>query len=152
MRRSILAILAGIVVGGIVVGLIEIPGNRMHPLPPDTDMKDWDAIKRHAAKAPTAALLGVAIAWTVGPAMGAFVAAVIACEGQLFHGEIIGVVFLAMDLAMISSLPHPMWLIVVGMIGPLFGGWIGAILGRRFAPGATSSPRPSDMRAKNVAC
>jgi len=152
MRRSILAILAGIVVGGIVVGLIEIPGNRMHPLPPDTDMKDWEAIKSHAAKAPTTALLGVAIAWTVGPAIGAFVAAVIARSGQLFHGEIVGAVFLAMDLAMISSLPHPMWLVVVGVIGPLFGGWVGAILGRRFAPPATSGPRAYDMRAKNVAC
>src|SRR5262245_24164429 len=146
MWRSILAIIVGIIVGGIVVAIIEIPGNRLHPLPTGTDMSDWNAIRSHAGKAPLAAMVGVAIAWTVGPLVGACVAAFIAGRSFLVHGMIVGLIFLLLDLMMISSLPHPLWLTIVGIVAPLISSYIGATLAARFARPPSDGPRPYDMR------
>jgi len=76
--RSVLGVVAGVVAGGIVAFLIEIPGMFLHPLPPGVEVADAAALKAHFARAPLAALIGVAIAWSVGPLVGSWVAALIA--------------------------------------------------------------------------
>ena len=152
MWRSILGIVAGILVGGIVVGVLEIPGMLMHPLPPGTDTSDWDAIKAHAAKAPTAAHVGLGIAWTVGPLVGAWLAAFIARRAIAVHALMVGLLFLAMDIVMIRSLPHPSWFAAVGIFAPLIGSGLAALLAARMLRSPTTAPRPYDMREKNMAC
>ncbi len=78
MIRSVLAVVAGIVVGGIVVGVCETPGLLLHPVPQGLDLNDPAQLKDHVAKAPLAAQVCVAVAWTLGPLAGSFVAARIA--------------------------------------------------------------------------
>jgi hypothetical protein len=152
MWRSILAIVVGILVGGLVVGLLELPGYFIHPLPPGFDMANAEALKGHFAKAPLAALVGVAVAWSIGPFVGAFLAAFIAQRAFLAHGLLIGVFFMAMDLINIFSFPHPTWLLLVGVIAPLVSGYLGASLAARFTRPPPTSPQPYDMREKNMAC
>jgi hypothetical protein len=152
MWRSILGIVAGILVGGIVVGVLEIPGMLMHPLPPGTDTSDWDAIKAHAAKAPTAAHVGLGIAWTVGPLVGAWLAAFIARRAFLAHAAIVGTFFLAMNVLNIRSLPHHGWLVGVGLLAPVVSSWLGAAIAARMASPPTARPQPYDMRERNMAC
>jgi hypothetical protein len=152
MIRSILGIIAGIVVGGFVVGLIEIPGMLMHPLPPGTDMSNPAVLKEHLAKAPFVALLGVAIAWTIGPLVGSWLAATIARRAHFVHGLIVGLFFLAADVMNIVSFPHPRWLVAVGVLAPLISSWLGASLAARMASPKLSGPQPYDMRERNMAC
>jgi len=150
--RSVLGLMAGILAGGIVVALIEIPGMFLHPPPPGFDLSDAEAVKAHMAKAPFAALLGVAIAWTAGPLVGSFVAASIARWGYFAHGMIIASIFAILDVMNILSFPHPRWLTLVGVLAPWATGWIGSALAEwMFAPRAPD-PKPYDMRKKNMAC
>ena len=151
MWRSILGIIVGVVVGGITVGLIEVPGYFIHPAPPGFDLNDAEAVKSHMATAPFAALLGVAIAWTIGPFVGALVAALIAGRAFLTHALIIGVIFVLLDLMNILSFPHPLWLAVVGIVAPPISAYLAAILAARMK-GTPSGPRTYDMREKNMAC
>jgi hypothetical protein len=150
MWRSILGIVAGVVIGGITVGLIEIPGYFIHPPPPGFDLNDAEAVKSHMATAPLAALLGIAIAWTIGPFVGTLVAAFIAGRAFLTHAMIIGVIFLLLDLVNVLSFPHPIWLAVIGVIAPPISAYFAAHLISRLK--APTGPQPYDMRERNMAC
>ena len=152
MLRSILAIVVGVLVGGFVVFLIELPGYFIHPPPPGLDMQDAAALKSHFEKAPLAALVGVAIAWTVGPFVASWLAAFIARRAFLIHGMIIGVIFMLLDLVNIVSFPHPWWLAVIGVVAPLISAYLGASLAARMAGRSAAGPRSYDMRDKNMAC
>jgi hypothetical protein len=152
MIRSVLAVMAGILVGGIVVGLLETPGMFLHPPPPGLNLQDPAQIKAHFAAAPLAAQICVAIAWTFGPLVGSFVAARIARRGFLAHGIIVGLVFLAADVFNLRSFPHPAWLAFVGVVSPLAMSWLGSALAAWTATRPPTGPQSQDMRQKNMAC
>jgi hypothetical protein len=150
--RSAVSVLAGVVAGAFVVFLIELPGMMLHPLPPGVNLSDTEALKAHMAKAPFVALLGVAIAWTIGPLVASWVAASIARWGYFGHGLVIAGIFAGLDVMNIRSFPHPTWLVVVGVFAPFAMGWLGSSLAEwMFAP-RRSDPQPYDMRKKNMAC
>lgn len=151
MLRSILAVLAGIVAGGFLAFLIEIPGMVIHPLPPGTDMRNLEVLKSHMANAPLAAQVLLAVAWMLGPLAGSWLAASIARRMKLVHAIVVGMFFLAMDMMNVRSLPHPMWLIVVAVLAPIAACWIGGLLAEKMSRRA-SGPQPYDMRETNMAC
>src|SRR4030095_11529323 len=118
LLRSTLGIAAGIVIGVFVVALLEVPGWLLHPVPPEVDSNDAEALKAHAAKAPFSAQLCVALAWTAGALVGSFLAAAIARWAWFAHGMIIASVFLAFVVMTLRALPHPAWLTLVGVFAP----------------------------------
>ncbi|MGI8982439.1 MAG: hypothetical protein ACR2FY_24670 [Pirellulaceae bacterium] len=148
---SILAIFVGVVVGGIVVGVVEIPGYLLHPPPPGLTMDDMDAIKAHAAKTPLAAHVGVAIAWGLGPLAGSLVACLIARHKYWMHGAIIAAIFILLDVSN-YWIPSPLWLMVAGVVLPPVTATLGAALAQQVLPPRANSPQPSDMREKDMAC
>jgi len=152
MWRSILAIFLGVLAGSFTVYLIELPGMIMYSPPPGTDVSDNEAMKKHLASLPTVALAGVGLAWTIGPLVGAWLAASIARRAFLVHGLVVGAIFLAMDLIMLSMIPHPIWLAAVGIVAPLISAWIGASLAARMTGPRRTGPQPYDMRENNMAC
>ena len=150
--RSVLGVIAGVLVGAFVVALIEIPGWMLHPVPPEVDLNDVEALKAHAAKAPFAAQLCVAVAWVAGPLVGSFVAASIARWGWFGHGMMIAGVFLAFVVMTVRTFPHPTWMTLVGVLGPLAAGWIGSAVAQWLFTPKTPEHRPYDMRRKGMAC
>jgi hypothetical protein len=152
MLRSILAILLGILAGSFTVYLIELPGMIMYAPPPGSDMSDSEAMKKHLASLPTVALAGVGLAWTIGPLVGAWLAAFIARRAFLVHGLVVGAIFLVMDLIMLNMIPHPIWLAAVGILAPPISAWLGASLAARMSGPRPTGPQPYDMREKNMAC
>ncbi|MCI0356869.1 MAG: hypothetical protein L0211_00080 [Planctomycetaceae bacterium] len=152
IARSILGVLVGVVAGGLVVFLIEVPGMRFHPLPPGVTMSDTEALKAHFAKAPFVALLGVGIAWTLGPLAASWVAASIARWAWFGHGMVIAGIFAALDVMNIRSFPHPTWLVLIGVFAPFAMGWLGSALAEWMFTPRRPDPQPYDMRKKNMAC
>jgi len=150
--RSVLGILAGMVVGVFVVLLIEVPGWMLHPVPTEIDLNDVEALKANATKAPFAAQLCVAIAWVAGPLVGSFIAAAVARWAWFGHGMIIAGIFLAFVVMTIRTFPHPSWMVLVGVLGPLAAGWIGSALAQWLFTPQSPDPKPYDMRQKNMAC
>jgi hypothetical protein len=152
MVRSVLAVIAGILVGGIVVGLCEVPGFLLHPPPAGFDSKDAEQLKAHFARAPLAAHIGVAVAWTLGSLVGSLLAAWIARRAFFTHGMIVACAFLAAVVLNLRSFPHPTWLAVLGVVAPLAMGWLGSLLAERIAGRPPTGPQPRDMRSGNMAC
>ena len=152
MWRSILGIVAGFFLGGIVALLIELPGMILHPLPPGTDMSDMEAIKNHIANAPLWAVAAVAVAWIVAPFAAAWLAVVIARRAPVVHGIIIGALFFAADMSNVFSFPHPTWLVAIGAVAPFVSGWFGARVASRMFPPVNIGRQPYDMRERNMAC
>jgi hypothetical protein len=152
MLRSILGVLVGCFAGGIIAFLLEIPAMWIHPLPAGFNMSDAEALKSHAAKAPLAALSCVAIGWTAAPLVASFVAGVITRRAFLVHGSIVGLIFLVLNMVNVFSFPHPLWLIAIGIVGPLVASYVGASLAARRCSTSRAAPQPYDMREKNMAC
>jgi hypothetical protein len=152
MIRSVLAVIAGLLVGGIVVALCEAPGMFLHPPPPGMDWNDPAQLKAHVAKAPLAAQIGVAVAWTLGPLVGSFVAALLARRAFFAHGFTVGMLFAALDVYYIRTFPLPTWLVVIGVFGPVAMSWLGSSLAEWLAGRPPAGPQPHDLRRKNMAC
>ncbi len=148
---SILAVFVGVFVGGIVVGIVEIPGYFIHPPPPGLKMDDMEAIKAHAAKAPFAAHLGVALAWGLGPLAATLVACLITRHSYWVHGAIIAAIFILLDVAN-YWIPTPLWLMVAGVLAPPITATLGAAIAKRLFPPMSAGPQPQDMRKRNMAC
>ena len=152
MVRSILAILAGFLAGSCVVWMIDLGSNFIHPPPPDFKMSDAETLRAHVARAPLAVKLLVGVAWTVGPLVGAWLAAWIAQRAKATHGLIVGGLFLLMNVISILNFPLPAWISVTCIVVPPISSFAGALLGRRMSGPPSSGPQPYDMRKKNMAC
>ncbi len=149
---SILAIFAAFFVGGLVVFLVEIPGYFLHPLPPELKMDDQAALAAHMSKAPPLAMANVALAWALGPLAGTLVACLIVRRQYVVHGLIIGAIFAILDALNFGLFPHPLWLMVAGIVFPFLTSSAAAALAQRLFPAKPGQPQPQDMREKNMAC
>jgi hypothetical protein len=108
--RSVLAIVAGVIVAGLFIVGIETIGQRLYPLPPGLDLKNPEALREMVRAMPLAAIGSVLLAWVVGALAGAWVAARIAMQWRIGHAGVIGAVVLAGAVANMLMIPHPAWM------------------------------------------
>ena len=132
--RSILAVLAGGIVCGIIVFAVEAISSQIYPLPPGIDLTDPDAIRAAVAQLPLGAYLFVLFAWFLGVFAGAWVAARLAPGSPVVHGMIVAGLVLVATVVNLVALPHPAWMWVGAPAAILVGGWLGARLGGRARP------------------
>jgi hypothetical protein len=136
--RSILAVLGGAVVCGIVIFAVEAVSSRIYPLPPGFDPTDLEALKAAIATLPPGAFAFVLFGWFLGPLAGSWVAARLAPDSPVLHGMIVTALVAAVTILNLIRLPHPAWMWAAGPLVVLGGGWLGA----RFA--ARGRPVPTD--------
>jgi hypothetical protein len=136
MLRRVLATIAGIVAGGIVIMLVEMLSHRIYPPPPGIDVNNPEALKALMASAPPGALAAVVIAWALGSFAGGWTAAAIG--KHLIPALIVGAVLMIGGVANMMMIPHPIWMWVAGLIVFLPGAFLGGKLG---APSAPEAPR-----------
>ncbi len=124
--RSILAVIVGFVVGGIVNFAIISINSMLFPLPAGTNTQDFAALREAWAAAPLAALLLTIIAHAGGALVGAWVAAKLAGRTPLIHGLIIGVLFLLGGISMVAMLSPTLWFTIADLSLYLPAAWLGA--------------------------
>lgn len=118
MGRSILAVIAGIFSGFIVVFLFERLGHILYP-PPST-MDSIEDIEAYIDQAPLGALLLVAFAHLVGTAASVIVAAKIQPEKRIV-AKIAGAILLITTLANLFVIPHPVWFAFADALACILG-------------------------------
>ncbi len=131
MGRNIAAGIAGIIVAGILVWLIETLGHSVYPPPPDLDFADADAMRAYIDTLPVGALLFVAAAWFVGALGGTFAACRVGTAKPMVFALVVGGFMLVATIANLVMIPHPLWLAVLGIVGIAVGAWLGMIPGRK---------------------
>lgn len=142
MGRTIVGVVAGIIVAMLTITLVEWAGHQAYPPPPGLDPMIAADMARIIAMQPFGALLVVVVAWVVGAFDGGLVAALIARDNRPRIAAVVpALVVMAGVIGMIMMMPsHPAWMAVAGLLLPLPAGLAGAALAasmrrREGAPG-----------------
>ncbi len=122
--------LAGLIVGSVLIAAIETISSLVCPLPPGLDPNDYEALRKHVDQLPVGAFLFVLAAWAVGSFAGGWVASRLAGRAALVHGLMVTSLFLAAGLMNLLMIPHPVWMWIGGIVVLAGGGYLGARLGR----------------------
>jgi hypothetical protein len=112
--RSVLAVLAGVVVAGVLIVAVEF-ANSLVFWPAGADPNDPEKLKEVVAGLPLTAFLVVLLGYCVGTFVGGGLAAFLAGRARLLHGVVVGVVFLAVSISNLRSIPHPLWFAVANL-------------------------------------
>ncbi|MEL7186139.1 MAG: hypothetical protein AAFN50_06860 [Pseudomonadota bacterium] len=129
MGKNILAGIVGVVLAGSIIMIVEMVGHTMFPPPPDLDFSDVDAMRSYVSTLPAGAFLSVVLAWTLGAFGGTLVASKIGNARALIFACIIGGLILAGTAYNLVTIPHPLWVAIVGIAGIVGGAWFGMRLG-----------------------
>lgn len=129
MLRSVLAVMFGLLVAVIVLIGMESISHTLFP-PPSVDPNDMDAVRALMADMPARMFVMVLIAWSLSALTGGLVAGRVAGRGAVGHAAVIGVLLTIGAIANFVMLPHPVWVVIVGLglFLPMavLGGWLGA--------------------------
>ena len=115
MIRKIAAVVVGILLTSLVVGLVQQLGHYLYPLPAGTDPNDPEAIKKYVENAPFLAVFFVIISYAAGAFTGGFVSTKIANDSKKIYALIIGVLFLFTSIYMMVTIPSPIWFWILGI-------------------------------------
>lgn len=118
MLRSILAVIVGILVMGITVAAVQWLGHSIFP-PPEAIPAHPDAMAELVANMPLAALAFVLVAYAFGTFLGAYTAATISLAHKRGVSIAIAMVMLALIAMNFSVIPHPLWMVIGGVLVPL---------------------------------
>ena len=133
--RSVLAVLAGAIVAGVLIAIAESISVMTYPMPPGVDPHDHAAMREHIQSLPIGAFAFVLVAWSIGAFGGSWVAARLAGRARLTHGLVVGGLFLCCGILTMLMIPHPWWMWVGGILALGGCSYLGARLAiRRAAP------------------
>ena len=131
MGRSILAVIAGVVFGGILVWAVEKIGHAVYPLPEGFDPTDMEQLKVIVQQLPVGALLFVLLAWAVGSLGGGALAAWLARRAGVNHALIVGGILMLFSIINMFMIPHPTWFWIAGLLVFLPAAYLGARIAER---------------------
>jgi uncharacterized protein YacL len=131
MGRSILAVVAGLVLGVVLIFAVESLGHFVYPPPSDLDMTNPEALKNLMANAPVGALLFVILAYVIGSFGGGWLAARLAQKSHVMHSLIVGGLLMAAGIMNMLMIPHPTWFWIISLVLYLPAAYAGALLGQK---------------------
>lgn len=142
LLRNVLALVAGVIAGGIVNMAIVMLGPMIVPLPPGIDPKDPESLARGIALMGPQHFLMPFLAHALGTLVGALVAWKLAATRRALLAYLVGVVFLiggGVATAMIPSAPT--WFVALDLlVAYLPMSWLATRIGERTTAGRTRPP------------
>lgn len=126
MVRSIIAVVLGALLAGVTVAAVEFLGQRLFPPPPGLDFNNREAMM----SLPTGTFVFLLLAWALGALAGGWLAARLAPRKPLLHGMIVGALLMAGGVMNLVTIPHPVWVTILGLLVFLPAAYMGASLAR----------------------
>jgi hypothetical protein len=123
--RSVLAVIAGMLVAFVLIALVQTIGMRVYP-PPPMQTGDIESLRAAMARIPLGALLFVILSYTVGSLAGGWVAARLAPNGKMTHAMIVAALLFGAGLMNLMTIPHPAWFWVASSAVYWLAAWSGA--------------------------
>ncbi len=116
MKKSILAVILGLVAGAVATGLAEALGHLLYRVTPPSDPA---ALRAFVMALPLRVFIFLLAAWALGALLGPAVATHLAHAKQ---GYIVATMLLAGAVISLFSIPSPAWFDVAGvLLYPIFG-------------------------------
>jgi len=126
MGKKLLAIVAGLLAGVITVGAVETAGHAIFPPPAGLDVTDPKALASMMDQLSLGAKLAVIVAWALGSLVAGLVAGKVAGAEAMVPALIAGTFLLAAGIYSLVTIPHPVWMAVLGVVLPLPMAWLGS--------------------------
>ncbi len=130
MWTNTLAIVAGLVAGFVVVGLVMSLSSLIYKPPKDLDFHDRSAMQSYMQTLPFGAFVLVLLGHALGALCGSFVCQLIVGTPWQFGWMIIGGFFLLGGLMNLRMVPHPNWFAALDLLSYLPAAWLGGYLAR----------------------
>ncbi|MDF1767546.1 hypothetical protein [Maricaulis sp.] len=128
MIRMILAVLAGVIAGGVATGLLEALGHVALPLPDGLipeDLNDREALNAALAQVPDANRVAVIAAWAGGALVAGWLTTTLARRHHLALALVAGGGLLFAGLSNLIFIPSPLWMWAFGLAVFLPMAWLG---------------------------
>lgn len=116
LLRNILAVIIGIIVGGLVnMGLIIVSGDVI-PLPEGIDQTSYESLAASMHLMQPKHFIFPFLAHALGTLVGAFVAVKIGVSSHMRLALIVGLFFLLGGLTNVKLIPAPVWFCIVDIL------------------------------------
>lgn len=129
LMKNSLAVLAGVVLGGMVVAATEWGGSQLFPMPAGIDPMDPESLRADLDRMGPEHFIPVLVAHLLGALVGGLTAARIAGSRHLSIALIVGGIFLVFGVINLASIPHPLWFSIVDVLVYLPAAYLGGRLG-----------------------
>lgn len=129
MGRTIVGVIAGLLVMAGGVAAVQWLGHALYPPPAGLDYRDPAQLQAVMQAMPWPAKALVVLAWTLGSLAGGLAAAKIARAHRRGAALAVGLAMLALVVMNLVAIPHPAWMAALGVLVPLPF----ALLGRELA-------------------
>ena len=120
MLRKISAVIAGVLVVGVVVWVLQFVGSHLHPLPEGLDPTDpasEEAFRAYLSTLPIASWILAFVSEILGATLGGLTAASIARDRKRWFASGIFALALLGSIMNWVSFSHPVWFIVGQLVG-----------------------------------
>ena len=133
--RNVLAVLAGLLIGGFVNGSIISLSPRLIPPPDGVDVNNAESLAKSMHLFRPVNFVMPFLAHALGTLAGAIVAYLFATTHRERLAYAVGAVFLCGGIAACFMIPAPAWFMVLDLVGAYLPmAWLGIAIGRRAAP------------------
>lgn len=130
MIRTMFSVMLGMVVALMVMLGLEFVGSWMFPMPAGQLVNEAD-LAQIVANAPIGKLVWVLCGWLLAAVCGGWVAARLARVRRMSAAIAVGVLIVLGVIGNAWMLPHPLWMTLLGVIGPIPLAWCGGRLALR---------------------
>ena len=131
IMRNAIALLAAIVLGGLVVLLVQSISLALYPPPADLDWQDADQVNDFISGLPTGAFLIVLLSHLGGALVAGWTCGLIVRRKWLGGAIALGVFFTLAGISNLLAIPHPTWFAIVDTVGYLPCAVLGLTVGAR---------------------
>lgn len=140
LLRNVLAVLAGVVIGGVVNMAIITVSSSLIPPPAGVDVTNAESLAKSIHLFEPRHFLMPFLAHALGTLVGTLVAYLIAATARAPIAYAIGAFFLLGGVAASLMIPAPAWFIALDLIvAYLPMAWLGILIGTRVSPATTAS-------------
>jgi hypothetical protein len=130
MIRNILAVISGIVLGILTIGVVESIGHKIFTVPQEVtqSIENQENEAVFALISPEM-LLFVLLAYSLGAFIGGFITGIIG--KRILLTIITGSVLMMGGVLNLFMIPHPIWFILVSLLVYIPFAWIGGFLSKK---------------------
>ncbi len=119
MLRNVISVIAGFLLGAVVIGVLETISHRLFPPPAGLDLHNPETLARLMSQVPLGAKVSIVISWAAGSFVGGFVAAKIATSHRVQMALTVGIILLCAGGYTVLTIPHPLWMTALALLLPL---------------------------------